>query len=96
MYQAVTELLTNVAKHAQTKNASISIKKENSKIRIAVEDEGVGFNPSKEHLYDVKNEGFGLFRIKERLEQLGGQIEIESQPNQGTHVILAAPLKNTT
>jgi len=92
LYQSVRELLINVAKHAQTKNASISVKKDNSNIRIYIKDHGVGFVSPNKHFSDDKMVGFGLFRISERLYQLGGQIEIESQPNRGTQVTLVAPL----
>jgi len=91
LYRAVSELLTNVAKHAQTKKAHVSIQKYNSTIRITVEDYGAGFNPSPSQSHDDKNRGVGLFLINERLEQLGGQIEIQSQPNRGTQVTLVAP-----
>jgi PAS domain S-box-containing protein len=96
LYQAVGELLTNVAKHSQTKHSSVSIKRDNSTVRISVEDKGVGFLIPDKDFSDAKIEGFGLFRIKERLEPLGGQLEIKSQPNLGTQIILTAPLKNTT
>jgi len=95
LYRAVTELLTNVVKHAQTNKAIVSIQKDNSRIRITVEDYGVGINSSQNHFYDDKNEGFGLFLINERLEQLGGQFEIESQSNHGTHITLLAPLSSS-
>ena len=96
LYQAVRELLTNVAKHARTKNASVSIKKEDSNIRICVEDNGIGFNSQNKHSSDgSKIEGFGLFHITERLEQLGGQLLIESQPNRGTHITLVVPLSSS-
>jgi len=95
LYQAVSELLTNVAKHAQAKNANLSIKRNNSNIRICVEDNGVGFLFPNEHSFDIEPKGFGLFRIKERLESLGGKLEIESQPNCGTVVTLTVPLGNS-
>ena len=94
LYQAVSELLTNVAKHAQVKNASVSIKKDKSNVRICVEDKGIGFNPQDKNYSEAKIEGFGLFRIKERVESLGGQLEIESQPNRGTKITLVAPLSS--
>jgi signal transduction histidine kinase len=92
LYQAVSELLTNVAKHSQTKNASVSIKKDNVQVLICVADKGVGFNPQNEDFANAKTGGIGLFRIKERLEQLGGQLEIASKPNRGTSITLVAPL----
>ena len=96
LYRAVRELLTNVIKYAQTKKAIVSLRKDNATIRICVEDNGVGFNSSPEYSYDYTNKGFGLFHIKERLEQFGGQLEIESQPNRGTHITLVAPLRTST
>jgi signal transduction histidine kinase len=95
LYRAASELLTNVAKHAQTKKAIVSVQKDNSTIRITVEDYGVGIDASRNHFYDDKKKGIGLFLINERLEQLGGQVEIESQPNRGTQVTLVAPLRNS-
>ena len=95
LYQAVRELLANVAKHAQTKSASVSVKQDNSNIRICVEDKGVGFYPANENSYETKLGGIGLFRIKERLEQFGGQLIIESQPNRGTHITIVAPLSSS-
>ncbi len=92
LYQSVRELLTNVAKHAQVKNARVSVKKDNTNIRICVEDNGVGFIPSSKH--SSKNKGFGLFSIKERLDQFGGHLEIKSRDGRGTQASLTAPLKN--
>ena len=96
LYHAIRELLTNVVKHAKVENAKVSIKKDDSHMRICVEDNGVGFNVSPKNSYDDKKEGFGLFRIKERLEQLGGQLVVESQPNRGTRISLVVPLSHST
>ena len=63
LYQSVRELLTNVVKHAQIKNASVSIKKDNSNIRICVEDGGVGFTHSPKDMFKDGKTGFGLFSI---------------------------------
>jgi signal transduction histidine kinase len=52
LYQTVRELLINVAKHAQTKKASVSIKKDDSSVRICVEDNGIGFDSSSKDYFD--------------------------------------------
>ena len=95
LYKAVRELLTNVAKHAQVKNARVSVKKDNSNIRICVEDGGVGFTYSHKGLSKEGKASFGLFSIIERLDYLGGQLEIQSQPNRGTSITLVAPLSSS-
>ena len=94
LFQAVRELLLNVTKHSQAHNAKVSIGRDSTHIRICVEDDGVGFTPQSKHSSNDKNMGFGLFAIKERLDQLGGRLEIESQPNRGTRITLIAPLSS--
>ena len=93
LFQAVRELLINVVKHAQAKNVNISIQRDTTRIRIHVEDDGVGFTPLREGPAKDKKEGFGLFSIRERLNYIGGSIEIESQPGHGTKIGILSPLK---
>ena len=56
---------------------------------------GFEFNSYNSPNLPDKIKGFGLFNIKERIELLGGQLEIESQPNRGTQVTLVAQLSKT-
>jgi PAS domain S-box-containing protein len=96
LFQAVRELLVNVVKHAKARKASVSTKKVRNNIRITVEDDGVGFDPSRVKARDYSKGGFGLFNTRERLDQIGGNVEIHSSPGQGTRIILIAPLLKTT
>lgn len=93
LFQAVRELLTNVAKHAQAHNVKVSLRREDSNIKITVEDDGNGFDTSDVASHWSRAEGFGLFSIRERLGHLGGRLEVESKPGHGTWATLAAPLK---
>jgi PAS domain S-box-containing protein len=93
LFRDVRELLVNVVKHAQAEKIKVSIRKVGSQIHVSVEDDGVGFDPAEVVLMSVRRGGFGLFSIRERLEQLDGHLEIESEPGQGTKVALMAPLK---
>jgi PAS domain S-box-containing protein len=92
LFQAVRELLVNVAKHAKTAKARITTKKIRNTIRIIVEDKGAGFDASGIGTRDYTKGGFGLFNIRERLNFIGGKIEIRSKPSRGTKVMLFAPL----
>jgi len=94
LFRDVRELLTNVVKHAQAKKVKVSIRKDRSRIHVIVEDDGRGFDPEKVAATAAKNGVFGLFSIRERLKQLGGNIEIESGSGHGTRVTLLAPLKS--
>jgi signal transduction histidine kinase len=94
LFQAVRELLVNVAKHAQAHSVKVAIQREDSNVQIIVEDDGVGFTtfPIGSHWSEIK--GFGLFSIRERLDYLGGQLQIKSERGNGTRVTLVAPLKH--
>jgi PAS domain S-box-containing protein len=90
LFKIVRELLLNVVKHSRAGSANVSLARENSFIRITVADDGVGFDPAS---VMNGNEGFGLFVVRRRLNAVGGRVEIESVPNQGTRVTLTAKLR---
>jgi signal transduction histidine kinase len=92
LFTAVRELLANVAKHAKAHRVGVSLRKEGEKIRICVEDDGVGFNLSEMGSYMARTGGFGLFSIRERLSHCAGNLEIDSRVGTGTRVSLVAPL----
>jgi len=94
LFTAVRELLANVAKHAHARKVKVTVRKIEGDMSIHVADDGVGFNAAKMNFYFDENKGFGLFSIRERLHHLEGQMEIKSQKNRGTRVVLYAPLKH--
>lgn len=93
LFRNVRELLINVVKHAQASKVRVSIRKVNDNIQVSVEDDGVGFDQHEVTSMAAKRAEFGLFSIRERLEQLGGLIEIDSKPGCGSRITMRAPLK---
>jgi PAS domain S-box-containing protein len=93
LFQAVRELLLNVAKHAQATCAAVTIARENGSVRVTVDDDGIGFRPDDALSLAGGPRGFGLFNIRERLELLGGRLQIASSPERGTSAVVTAPLK---
>ena len=87
LFRAVRELLINVAKHAGASHTRVRLERGRDALRIAVEDDGQAFDASC-----VGSRGLGLCAIRERLTQLGGEMDIASRPGQGTCVTLTAPL----
>lgn len=73
VFRIVQEALTNIAKHAQAKHVSINISNESNYLILEINDDGLGFDTNK------FNAGFGLLGITERVEALGGSLEIRSQ-----------------
>ena len=95
LFKATCELLINIVKHAGAKTVKVGIARRDNEIQVTVEDDGTGFDVSKLGLPSGKEGGFGLFSIKERLEYIGGRLEIESSPVKGTRVIITAPAKES-
>jgi len=93
LFRDVRELLINMVKHSKATKVKVSIRRVGDRIRVGVEDDGVGFDPAGVASRAIRNGRFGLFSIRERLEELGGRLEIESEPGHGCKVVMVAPLK---
>ncbi len=91
LFQSVRELLINVGKHAAANEATVRLQRVRDEILIAVEDDGKGFDPRETVRHDL-NRGFGLFSIQERLDLLGGSVDIQSRPGHGAKVQLKVHL----
>lgn len=93
LYDSARKLLENVAVHASCNRASLEIRRSDPNyIQLTVSDEGVGFNPAS--LQDLPSAAFGLFSIREQSELLGGMLEVNSSPGQGTRAVVTIPLSD--
>jgi PAS domain S-box-containing protein len=93
LFESVRELLFNTVKHARVDRAVLDLSLgTDSTLCITVEDRGIGFDPAK--VVDEAKDGqvgWGLFSIRERLTLLGGRLDVESAPGQGTRFRLIVP-----
>lgn len=89
LFRVVRELLTNVVKHAEARQVKISLQEKNHELELRVSDDGIGMMVSD---HAVVN-GFGLFSIAERMANLGGHMNIESVPGQGSQISITLPLQ---
>jgi PAS domain S-box-containing protein len=92
LFESVRELLFNVVKHAQTRSATVNVRRISDHLRVTVSDEGVGFDPVAISPAGEEGRGFGLFNIRERLEFIGGSLEIDSNLGQGSRFMLTVPV----
>ena len=91
LFEAIRELLNNVAQHAKATSAEVSITVgDTGQILINVCDDGQGFDPTQAQIRRGDHP-FGLIEIRERLRCVGGDMEIETAPGQGTRITLRAP-----
>ena len=77
----------NVIQHSDAKRATISLKSEGDELVIRISDDGKGFDVSQLTGIEQNGRGAGLFSMKERVQLLGGNCSIQSQPGQGTTAI---------
>lgn len=89
VYRAVSELLTNVIKHAGVKTGTVKILQESNRIIIEVEDHGAGFDPDEKLHSDAI--GFGLNSLFERMKNFSGKINVDTYPGNGTKITLILP-----
>ena len=85
VYRVAQEALENVRRHAKVDRARVDLSADAESVRLIVADEGVG-------MAGVGTPGLGLVNIRERARMVGGAVEIESTPGQGTTVRLRVPL----
>ena len=91
-YQAVQELLVNIVKHAKSKDAILSLEQAGNELCATVMDHGAGFDMSRLKS-SSRDGGFGLLNIRQRIEALGGRLELRSSPGHGTDAKVVMPLK---
>jgi len=85
LFRMVQEALGNVGKHAQASTVTVRLEFGEAQTHVWVQDNGVGFDPSR--LSELLLEGhLGLLGLRERVELLGGALEIVSEPGAGTEM----------
>ncbi|HEY7890785.1 MAG TPA: GAF domain-containing protein [Solirubrobacteraceae bacterium] len=85
IYRIVQEALTNAVKHGEAKRAVVEVHEDQATIHVIIRDDGTGFDLGQD------TSGFGLVGIRERIELLGGEVEIESAPGRGTAIRARVP-----
>jgi signal transduction histidine kinase len=80
LLRVVREAVTNAARHGQARRVWIYVEADEG-ITLRIVDDGIGFDPG-----DVAGVGFGLTSMRERIEELGGELQLESLPTTGTTV----------
>ena len=89
VYRILQEGLTNVVKHAETEQVSVTIELESKQLLMTVEDHGMGFDPSQRD-----GSRLGILGMQERAELLGGRFTLSTQEGAGTRIDVSIPLQN--
>ena len=94
IYRILQEALNNVAKHSRAKTVHVSVGKTTSKIELAIEDDGEGFDPEDVSYRKEAPYGMGLFGMQERAELSDGSFEILSTVGKGTTIQVLWPVED--
>lgn len=92
IFRALQELMGNAVRHGQANQIKVHMGVEDQLVKISVDDNGKGFNPEAA----AESSGLGLKVIRERIEMLGGSMEIGSVLGQGSTISLQIPAGNLT
>jgi len=92
IYRVIQEALTNVGKHSQAGNVSISIRIHDDKVIFSVADDGNGFDPHEISSREVSEKGVGLTTMNERVRMMGGVFELCSRAGEGTRLTFSLPV----
>jgi signal transduction histidine kinase len=87
IYRVVQEALHNVGKHAQARNVTVQISREDHVVHVSVEDDGIGIQPRS----NSRGHSFGLAGIKERIATMGGVSRVISTKGKGTRIEIRVP-----
>jgi PAS domain S-box-containing protein len=91
-FRVIQEALTNVLRHAQAQHIWIELSQSDGAVELLVRDDGVGFDVPKTLGWAANRGHLGLLGMKERVQILGGHLEVDSKPGLGTRIRLSLPL----
>ena len=93
LLRVVQEALTNTRKHADATRVTVRIDCLDGGTTLTIEDDGVGFDPST--VVGSMEGGFGLASMRERVEQIGGRLDVHTAPNAGTTIVVRLDAEDT-
>jgi two-component system sensor histidine kinase UhpB len=92
-FRIVQEAVTNVVRHARAKRLEVDLRTDGSSLRLAVRDDGVGFDSRTLQVTGPVEHRLGLVGMSERAQYVGGELEIDARPGAGTLVCASFPLR---
>lgn len=95
LLRVTQQALANTRKHAQAREVVLTLSYMDDTVALDIQDDGIGFDPQGLAAQPEGN-GFGLAAMRQRVEQLGGELSIESAPREGTILVVELPIAVTS
>jgi len=93
LYRFLQEALTNAARHGHATRIHVLLQAHAARVFLTVEDDGQGFDPQAVLAIHPQPIGMGLIGMQERLQMVGGKLEVHSEPGHGAKLIAQVPLE---
>jgi signal transduction histidine kinase len=93
LYRIVQEALTNAVRHGQCRSVQVLLQRRNGRVTAVIEDDGRGFDASRQETQGLNGSHLGLVGIEERIAILDGRFRVESQPGSGTTLVVEIPIE---
>jgi signal transduction histidine kinase len=91
IFRIIQEALNNIAKHSKAQLVNLDLAKQEGVIKLAIKDNGVGFDLDATLAKDICERGLGLCGMQERTELSGGQFIMAAEPGKGTFITAVWP-----
>jgi PAS domain S-box-containing protein len=91
-FRVVQEAATNVLRHARATRIEVDLRRTGAEVRVAIHDDGAGFDVAAARERVLRGEGFGLVGMRERVQLFGGRIEVRSTLGGGTTIEVHLPV----
>jgi len=92
LFRVTQEAINNIARHSRATRAECTLHFTPTCVQVSIKDNGKGFDPQQVFSSSDHRRGLGLLGMQERMSAIGGQVEIDSMPGEGTTVRLTVPL----
>ena len=90
VFRIIQESLTNVARHARASSVSIALEQQADRVHLEIQDNGCGFEAKPSFI-----RGFGMIGMRERVQELGGNLQVHTSSDHGTQILIDLPLEGS-
>jgi signal transduction histidine kinase len=93
LYRILQEALKNVEQHARARHVTVCLKQQGKFVQLAINDDGIGFDPDHQRTRRKGNGSLGLLSMRERAAYMGGDLKVKSARCAGTEIEVRIPLR---
>jgi signal transduction histidine kinase len=93
LFRIAQESINNIVRHSHASQVNIFVKKVDEEVLLGISDNGIGFEPHNGRAEAKQNNGFGLTGIYERVKNLEGNIQIDTEKGIGTKIVIRIPIQ---